>query len=349
MAPITGPAAASPSSATSSGTPMKPAFGKAATSAPKAASRRSTPSWPRRAAPGQRDDSDDERAPTRDRRRAAPGRRAARAAGWSRSETAGRAARRTAVGVQARNRALANRQARRDPAEQDQGEERTGHRQDGLHGGSIARRLGASANGRARVGPRSRKLVVVFALRPCHVSGAPPVPAAPLFRCVWRVTRRQPACRSQPAVPADPNDRRDRAGQVGPGARSPTRPRSCCASTARSPSRGPGTLRSTALDQVRGEALQKIQLRDIPRGARGGRRRSEDHQPSSLVLDEMRPTGFSTVREVAAAIDRFKASGKKVVAWGSVLRRPPVLHRGRTPTRSTCTRSAWSTSPASAA
>ena len=35
---ITGPAAACPSSATSSGTPMKPLFGKAATSAPKAAS-----------------------------------------------------------------------------------------------------------------------------------------------------------------------------------------------------------------------------------------------------------------------------------------------------------------------
>ncbi|HTJ04494.1 MAG TPA: signal peptide peptidase SppA, partial [Caldimonas sp.] len=36
-----------------------------------------------------------------------------------------------------------------------------------------------------------------------------------------------------------------------------------------------------------------------------------------VVLDELRPTGFSTLREVAAAIDRFKASGKKVVAWGS--------------------------------
>jgi len=31
----------------------------------------------------------------------------------------------------------------------------------------------------------------------------------------------------------------------------------------------------------------------------------------------MRPTGFSTLREIAAAVDRFKAGGKKVVAWGS--------------------------------
>ena len=38
MVTITGPAACAPSNATSSGTPMKPVLGKAATSAPKAAS-----------------------------------------------------------------------------------------------------------------------------------------------------------------------------------------------------------------------------------------------------------------------------------------------------------------------
>ena len=41
--PMIGPAARSPSIATSSGTPMKPVFGNAATSAPKAASRSPTP------------------------------------------------------------------------------------------------------------------------------------------------------------------------------------------------------------------------------------------------------------------------------------------------------------------
>jgi protease-4 len=77
-----------------------------------------------------------------------------------------------------------------------------------------------------------------------------------------------------------------------------------------------GTLRSTALDQVRGEALQKVQLRDVLAVLDAA---AADPKISSLVvvLDELRPTGFSTVREVAAAIDRFKASGKKVVAWGS--------------------------------
>jgi protease-4 len=77
-----------------------------------------------------------------------------------------------------------------------------------------------------------------------------------------------------------------------------------------------GNLRSTALDQVRGEAVQKIQLRDIVAVLDAA---AADPKIASLVvvLDEMRPTGFSTLREVAAAIDRFKASGKKVVAWGS--------------------------------
>ena len=77
-----------------------------------------------------------------------------------------------------------------------------------------------------------------------------------------------------------------------------------------------GNLRSTALDQVRGEAVQKVQLRDILNALDAA---AADPKISSLVvvLDEMRPTGFSTLREIAAAIDRFKASGKKVVAWGS--------------------------------
>jgi protease IV len=77
-----------------------------------------------------------------------------------------------------------------------------------------------------------------------------------------------------------------------------------------------GNLRSTALEQVRGEAVQKVQLRDVLNALDAA---AEDPKISSLVvvLDEMRPTGFSTLREIAAAIDRFKAKGKKVVAWGS--------------------------------
>ena len=77
-----------------------------------------------------------------------------------------------------------------------------------------------------------------------------------------------------------------------------------------------GTLRSSALDQVRGEAVQKILLRDVLAALDSA---AADPKISSLVviLDEMRPSGFSTLREIAAGVDRFKASGKKVVAWGS--------------------------------
>ena len=77
-----------------------------------------------------------------------------------------------------------------------------------------------------------------------------------------------------------------------------------------------GTLRSSALEQVRGEAVQKILLRDVLAALDSA---AADPKISSLVLslDELRPTGFSTLREIAAGVDRFKASGKKVVAWGS--------------------------------
>ncbi|HEX2542526.1 MAG TPA: signal peptide peptidase SppA [Caldimonas sp.] len=77
-----------------------------------------------------------------------------------------------------------------------------------------------------------------------------------------------------------------------------------------------GNLRASALDQVRGEATQKIQLRDILAVLEAA---ASDPRIGNVlvVLDEMQPTGFATVREVGAALDRFRASGKKVVAWGS--------------------------------
>ena len=77
-----------------------------------------------------------------------------------------------------------------------------------------------------------------------------------------------------------------------------------------------GNLRSTALDQVRGEAAGKMQLRDIVAVLDTA---AKDDKISSLVLilDDLQPSGFTTLREISAAVDRFRASGKKVVAWGS--------------------------------
>jgi len=77
-----------------------------------------------------------------------------------------------------------------------------------------------------------------------------------------------------------------------------------------------GSLRATALDQVRGEVPQKVQLRDVVAVLDAA---AADARISSLLLalDELDGTGFATLREIAAAVARFKASGKKVVAWGS--------------------------------
>ncbi len=77
-----------------------------------------------------------------------------------------------------------------------------------------------------------------------------------------------------------------------------------------------GGLRANAIDQIRGEAPQKIQLRDVLAVLDAA---ASDDRISSLliVLDGMEGGGFETLREIAAAVDRFKASGKKVIAWGS--------------------------------
>ncbi len=77
-----------------------------------------------------------------------------------------------------------------------------------------------------------------------------------------------------------------------------------------------GNLRANALDQLRGEGAQKMQLRDIVSVLDTA---AADAKITSLVLilDDLQPTGFATLREISAAVDRFRASGKKVVAWGS--------------------------------
>ena len=78
-----------------------------------------------------------------------------------------------------------------------------------------------------------------------------------------------------------------------------------------------GNLRSTALDQIRGETTpQKMQLSDILAVLDTA---AKDDKISSavLILDELDATGLATLREIGAAVDRFRARGKKVVAWGS--------------------------------
>jgi protease-4 len=78
-----------------------------------------------------------------------------------------------------------------------------------------------------------------------------------------------------------------------------------------------GNLRSTALDQLRGETTpQKMQLRDIL-AVIDTAAKDDKITSAVLILDELDATGLATLREIGAAVDRFRARGKKVVAWGS--------------------------------
>ncbi|MFZ6657490.1 signal peptide peptidase SppA [Undibacterium sp. TJN19] len=77
-----------------------------------------------------------------------------------------------------------------------------------------------------------------------------------------------------------------------------------------------GSTRDTLIAEARGDVRKSTQLRDILAVLDQA---AKDPSISSavLLLDEMGGSGLPMLREVAAAIDRFKASGKTVVAWGS--------------------------------
>jgi protease-4 len=77
-----------------------------------------------------------------------------------------------------------------------------------------------------------------------------------------------------------------------------------------------GSLRENALQKARGSELEQTRLRDLLTALDAG---ATDARITSalLVLDDFAGAGLPTLRELAAAVDRFRASGKKVVAWGS--------------------------------
>lgn len=77
-----------------------------------------------------------------------------------------------------------------------------------------------------------------------------------------------------------------------------------------------GSLRENALKQARGEPMAQVRLRDVLT-ALDAAARDPAIARAVLVLDDFAGAGLPTLREVAAAIERFKASGKPVVAWGS--------------------------------
>ena len=76
-----------------------------------------------------------------------------------------------------------------------------------------------------------------------------------------------------------------------------------------------GTVRDTIMANVQGDSQRSVQLRDILTVLEEA---GKDASIGSVVLmlDELDGAGLATLHEVGAALDRFKATGKKVIAWG---------------------------------
>jgi protease-4 len=79
--------------------------------------------------------------------------------------------------------------------------------------------------------------------------------------------------------------------------------------------------REAAIAEALGEHRFETRLRDVL-DAIDGASRDPQITRAVLVLDEMGRGGQATLREVAAALERFKASGKPVIAWGESFSQP---------------------------
>lgn len=76
-----------------------------------------------------------------------------------------------------------------------------------------------------------------------------------------------------------------------------------------------GGARDSALGQLQGQAPRQVRLRDVLTALDHAR---QDPQITRVLLklDEFGGGGLASLGEVAAALERFKAAGKTVVAWG---------------------------------
>jgi protease-4 len=66
---------------------------------------------------------------------------------------------------------------------------------------------------------------------------------------------------------------------------------------------------------INDKEAEEVQLRDLVRGIDAA---SKDKRIERMLLrvDRLQPTGYASLREVAAALQRFRASGKQIVAFG---------------------------------
>ena len=77
-----------------------------------------------------------------------------------------------------------------------------------------------------------------------------------------------------------------------------------------------GSNRSSALKRLQGEDDEQMRLRDVLAVLDAAAKDPAITQ-AVLLTDEFGGAGLPTLRELAAALERFKAAGKTVVAWGS--------------------------------
>ena len=78
----------------------------------------------------------------------------------------------------------------------------------------------------------------------------------------------------------------------------------------------PGSVRDNALARLSGESMHITRLRDVL-AVLDAAEKDPQVVRVVLMLDDFQGAGLASLREVAAAIEHFKASGKQVVAWGS--------------------------------
>ncbi|MGL4576934.1 MAG: signal peptide peptidase SppA [Burkholderiaceae bacterium] len=77
-----------------------------------------------------------------------------------------------------------------------------------------------------------------------------------------------------------------------------------------------GSLRNRALNQIQGQDDAQTRLRDVI-AVLDAAAKDPKIERAVLVLDDFAGAGLPALREVVTALERFKASGKQVVAWGS--------------------------------
>ncbi|HSQ71010.1 MAG TPA: signal peptide peptidase SppA, partial [Rubrivivax sp.] len=77
-----------------------------------------------------------------------------------------------------------------------------------------------------------------------------------------------------------------------------------------------GSLRDGALGQLGGQDGSATRLRDVV-AVLDAAAKDAKVKHALLMLDDLAGGGLPALREIAAAIDRFKAAGKPVYAWGS--------------------------------